>query len=106
MILILSIILVAAYGLVTANNLIRKMLCLWMLQSSVILCFLTEGHSIGHLAPVLEPGVTGAFVDPMPQALMLTAIVIGVCFNVLAVVFIVRLYETRGTVEVSQLRER
>ncbi len=44
-------------------------------------------------------------VDPLPQALMLTAIVIGVCFNALALALIVRVARERGTMSGSELHD-
>ncbi len=43
-------------------------------------------------------------VDPLPQALVLTAIVIGFGVTAVALTLIMRLYERNGTVMVSDLR--
>ncbi|MFA7578483.1 MAG: NADH-quinone oxidoreductase subunit K [Candidatus Muiribacteriota bacterium] len=45
------------------------------------------------------------YVDPIPQALMLTAIVVGVCFNSLALSIIMKIYNKRGTIKVGELYE-
>ncbi len=71
----------------------------------MLLTFLNAGFRQEGYAPILPSG--GAqLVDPIPQALMLTAIVIGVCFNSLALVFVVRLFEQKGTIETGELDER
>jgi hypothetical protein len=53
------------------------------------------------MPPVIREGVAGA-VDPLPQALVLTAIVIG--FGVLAYITLLfyRMYADRGVVTASQ----
>lgn len=101
----LAIAIVALYGLVVSDNLIRKIMCLAMLESMIVLGFLTAGYVADGVAPVLD-GSAGTRVDPLPQALMLTAIVVGVCFNSLALAFIVRLHQTHRTLEASALNDR
>ena len=98
------IILIGIYGVINCPNLIKKTMCLSMVESMVILQFLGVGFYRGGAAPILHQG-PDIFVDPVPQALMLTAIVIGVCFNALAVILIVKLHRKRGTVDVRQLHD-
>ncbi len=100
----LLIILVGIYGVINSPNLIKKVMCLSLVQSMVILQFLGVGFDPAGAAPILNQGPRH-FVDPVPQALMLTAIVIGVCFNALAVALLVKLYEQRGTVDVRKLHD-
>lgn len=100
----LLIILVSLYGLINSTNLIKKVMCLTLIDSIVVLQFLRAGYQPAGAAPILYQGEI-VFVDPVPQALMLTAIVIGVCFNALAVGLIVKLYSKRGTVDVRELHD-
>ena len=102
--MILLIILIALYGLINSPNLIKKAMCLSIIESMAILQFLGVGFHRQGAAPILHQGPVD-FVDPVPQALMLTAIVIGVCFNALAVALIVKLYKQRGTVDVRELHD-
>ncbi len=104
MTLVLLIAAVALYGLIVSDNLIRKVMCLAMLESMVILVFLGAGYVEDGLAPILSENVA-LTVDPLPQALMLTAIVISVCFNSLALAFIVRVHQKHHTLEVSRLND-
>ena len=105
MIFILATLALAVYGLIVSSNLIRKIMCLAIIEGMIILTFLTAGYSETGYAPIL-PSRGAGLVDPIPQALMLTAIVIGVCFNSLALVFIVRLFRQTGTIEAGELDER
>lgn len=105
MTLVLLIAAVALYGLIVSDNLIRKVMCLAMLESMVILVFLGAGYVEDGLAPILRDNVALTVVDPLPQALMLTAIVISVCFNSLALAFIVRVHQKHHTLEVSRLND-
>jgi multicomponent Na+:H+ antiporter subunit C len=103
--MVLLVLFIAIYGLIVSDNLIKKVMCLSIIESIIILSFLLTGFKEAAEAPIITEGIQ-VFVDPMPQALMLTAIVIGVCFNSLAVAFIVKLQKAKGTVNVSELRER
>ena len=98
------IILIGLYGVINSPNLIKKVMCLSLVESMVIMHFLGVGFRRDGGAPILNQGIE-TFVDPIPQALMLTAIVIGVCFNALAVALIVKLYRQRGTVDVRELHD-
>lgn len=103
--MILLILLVAIYGLIVSDNLIKKIMCLNIIESSIILTFLTTGYQEGAVAPILTDAPY-IYVDPVPQALMLTAIVIGVCFNSLAIAITVKVFYKYHTIEVSKLYER
>lgn len=103
--MILLIMAVAIYGLIVSDNLIKKIMCLNIIESSVILTFLTTGYAKDAIAPIITDTVS-RYVDPVPQALMLTAIVIGVCFNSLAIAVIVKVYQRYRTLNVSELNER
>lgn len=103
--ILLPAILLALYGLIVSDNLIRKVMCLNILESIIILLFLQLGYNSEGSAPILEENIF-VYVDPLPQALMLTAIVISVCFNSLALAFIVRINRIYGSVRSSNLYER
>lgn len=98
------IILVGIYGVITCRNLIRKVMCLAIVEGMVVFQFLSVGYRAGARAPILGQGGT-VFADPVPHALMLTAIVIGVCFNALAVAIIVKLHQKQGSVDVGDLHD-
>jgi len=70
---------------------------LTIINGSIVLFFISIGYRKAGLAPILEKGTTGGipttiFVDPVPQALMLTAIVISISITALALALIVRIY--------------
>lgn len=101
----LVILFVGLYGLIVCDNLIRKIMSLTVVQGIVVMSFLTSGFQTNAAAPILSVPES-VFVDPIPQALMLTAIVIGVCFNALALAFVVKYYQHHGTIEISEINER
>jgi multisubunit Na+/H+ antiporter MnhC subunit len=57
-------------------------------------------------APILTGAEAARMVDPVPQALVLTAIVIGVGIQALAVGVLMRVYRAYGTLDLRELRLR
>ena len=54
----------------------------------------------GGTAPIIQPGVVDAiYSNPLPQVLILTAIVVGISTTALGLALIVRIYEAYGTIE-------
>ena len=63
----------------------------------------------GHAAKIrVLPGVTDvdAYINPLPHALMLTAIVVGVSTTGVALALLIRIYRYYGTLEEPELLER
>ena len=106
--IILMLILTGVAGVILADNLIKKIMSLGILNSALVILFVWAGSLSGSEAPILLDGVRD-IVDPLPQAVMLTAIVIGVCVTAVALAFVLRIYDSWGTVSrrrIEQLRKR
>ncbi|GAB1483730.1 NADH-quinone oxidoreductase subunit K [Treponema sp.] len=102
--LILILFLLGFYGLIARRNLIKKVYALAIQSAAIVLLFVLEGSRVGSIAPLLDLRVKGStFVDPLPQALMLTAIVVGVCVSALALSLAYRLYLLYGTLDIEEL---
>jgi multisubunit Na+/H+ antiporter MnhC subunit len=69
------------------------------------LFFILLGYKQAGRAPIYSPGqeITN-MVDPLPQALVLTAIVIGLAVTALVVAMAVRIYEKYGSFDISKIR--
>lgn len=88
---------IAFYGLITRTNIIKSIVFVFMMESSVILFFLTISYQSGVLPPIgygLDPQM---IADPLPQALMITAVVIGLCGTAVNVIMFITLYRKYGT---------
>jgi multicomponent Na+:H+ antiporter subunit C len=66
------------------------------MQSALILLFLNYGSAVGTDVPIVDK-VTSSIVDPLPQALMITAVVIGASITSLALMFSVKIFHYFGT---------
>ena len=70
------VVLLGLYGVLTRRNLIKLVMSLYIMNSGIILFFVSLGYVTGGQAAIFEDG-NKLMVDPLPQAVMLTAIVIG-----------------------------
>ena len=99
--------LIGLYGVLVKRNLIKIIIGLMIMEYSINLIFTLIGYRSGGTAPILSPDVDAKaiLVDPLPQALVLTAIVIGLGTTALLVSFAVRIYEKYDTFDVRKIRK-
>lgn len=103
--LVFALFAVGLWGVFARRNLIKKVIALGILNTAVVLLFITLGSTSGADAPIVS-GVRGDPVDPLPQALMLTAIVVGVCVTALGLALVERLYRLFGTTDIAQIERK
>ena len=96
---------VGLWGLLKKRNLIKKIMALSIINSTVVILFIYMGSLTGTNAPILVEQ-TVDIVDPLPQALMLTAIVVGICITALAMVFIHIIYQSSGTLDIREIEKK
>jgi len=101
--LILILFLIGFWGIIAKRNILKKIFSLTILNSTVVILFVLEGSRIGNRSPILGTDISNV-VDPVPQALMLTAIVIGVCITALALALAYRLYIISGSFNIDIIR--
>jgi len=84
---------ISFFGMITSRNVIKAIICIIMMQMSVVLLWLSVGASHGTTPPMLSVeqlntyGLEG-IADPLPQALMLTAIVIGISVTAIIIIML------------------
>jgi multicomponent Na+:H+ antiporter subunit C len=96
-----------AVFLILARDLIRVMLGLTILSNAANLLIFTSGRVTRDAPPIIPAGVEvpePMLANPLPQALILTAIVIGFSLLAFALVLSYRAYATMGTVDVDAMR--
>ncbi|MGV8144958.1 MAG: sodium:proton antiporter [Alkaliphilus sp.] len=96
------IILLAIYGLCVSRGIIKSVIFLNILQGSVILFFLDLINFQNATVPIL-PGETNMMVDPVPQALMITTIVIAASVTSLLLMMSIKLFHHYGTIKWEEL---
>lgn len=94
------------YTLIMRRNVIKKIIGLNIMQTAVFLFLVSVGYLEGGVAAIVVQGAEySKMVNPIPQALVLTGIVIAVSINALALSLVVKLYEHYGTLNVDELKE-
>lgn len=88
---------IGLYGLVARRSIIKTIMSLWIMESAVILYLLTANFSPGAAPPILPIPDGAPVADPLPQALTITAIVIGVSVTAVALSMLLYLYHKMGT---------
>jgi multicomponent Na+:H+ antiporter subunit C len=96
------------YTMIAHRNLMKKVVGMSIFQTAIILFFLVLSIKRGATLPVVPYGPVdpAAFVNPLPHALMLTAIVVMVATSGVALAILIRLYALYGTLEEDLLAER
>ncbi|MBN1948267.1 MAG: NADH-quinone oxidoreductase subunit K [Candidatus Cloacimonetes bacterium] len=97
--------LIGLYGVVVKRNLIKIIISLAIMEYSVNLFLIMVGYISAGQAPIINEEVsrTGPFVDPLPQAMILTAIVIGLATTSLLLAIAIRLYGKYGTFDIRKI---
>ncbi len=103
-----GLIFIGLFILLTKHNLIKMIIGLNILDTGVNLLLITIGYIRKGTAPIFSKANLSAknMVDPVPQALVLTAIVIGVALLALALSLAIRLYQHYGTLNMRRIKEQ
>lgn len=95
------------YCIVAKKNLVKIVIGLSIMEYAVNLMLVLVSYRAGGHDPTITRTVMASeagFVDPLPQALVLTAIVIGLGTTALLIAICLRLYEKYGTFDLLQIR--
>lgn len=104
--LCLVLLAIGIYCLLVKKNLIKKIIGLGIAEYAINLFFILLGYRFNAEAPIFDKQIVySRFVDPLPQALILTSIVIGLGVTALMVAITVRLYEKYRTFDIEEIRK-
>lgn len=99
--------LIGFHTMLTHSNLVKKIIGMNIMETAVFLFFISIGYVQEGNAPLLDESIS-TYVNPLPSALILTGIVVGVSLTAFALAMIVKLYKYYGTIdadEIMRLRE-
>lgn len=97
--------LVGLYGLITRRNLIKIIISKAITEFSVFLMLVLIGYIDQGGAPIVNPNsADGIYVDPLPQAIVLTAIVIGLATTAMLMAIAIRLYRKYKTFDIREIK--
>lgn len=96
---------VGLYGILRKRNIIKIIVGIIITEYATNLFFILIGYRYQGRSPILDPNTSiENMVDPIPQALILTSIVIGLAVTALVVAIAIRIYEKYGTFDITQIR--
>jgi multicomponent Na+:H+ antiporter subunit C len=93
------------YIVISANNLVKKIVGLNIFQTSVFMMYISIGKVSGGSAPIVAEGIE-AYSNPLPHVLILTAIVVGVATTAVGLALVVRIKKAFGTVEENEFEDK
>lgn len=94
--------------LVFSRNIMKKILGLNIVDTGVYLFLASMGYIEGKLTPIVPAtGEVNAldYINPIPQGLVLTGIVVSVSFSALMLALTVRLYKKYRTLNLDKIYE-
>lgn len=98
------LLMIGFYAVIAKSNLIKKLIGLSIFQSAVFLMYISMDKVEGGTAPIMRADVIDQlYSNPLPQVLILTAIVVGVSTLALGLAIIVRINEEYGTIEEEEI---
>jgi len=100
---------VSLLGLITSGNIVKSIVLTILMQTSVIMFWLGLAARFGIVPPIFEYYAhvedLAAVADPLPQALMLTAIIIGIAVTAINITLLNALFRKYKTVEWKSMEE-
>ena len=102
--------LLGMYIMTVYPNLVKKLIGMYLMQTSIILFFITLAVKKDSTIPILLPSATAlgpeTYANPLPHVLMLTAIVVGVSTLGVSLAMVISLYRQYHTLEEDQILEK
>ena len=107
------LILVGFWGVLTQKNIIKIIVGFTILNTGINILMVSLGYVKGKTAPIIDNAVaqtgshdvSASVVDPVPQALVLTAIVIGFGVTALMLAYAMKLYKAKKTLEINKFND-
>ena len=101
---IFGTILCGFFGILFKNNLVMKIISMDIMSTGVIAYYILVASRDGVHTPIVNTEEV-AYADPVPQAVILTAIVIGFSIQALMLVGVMKLAKNNPTLETSAIEE-
>lgn len=94
------------YGLIVSRNIIKSIVFILLMEASIIMFFLTFGFGTGIVPPVGANLYMHEHVaDPLPQALMITAIVVGLATTAINITMFITLFRKFKSADWDEVKE-
>lgn len=110
----IALMMIGFYAVIVKRNLIKKVIGLGIIQTSIILFFISIGVKKGATLPIIAHDHAGTintvqavdYINPLPHVLMLTAIVVAVATLGVALSLAVKIYQKYDTLEEDEINSQ
>ncbi len=107
------LIIIGFWGILSQKNIIKIIVSFTILDTGINILIVSLGYIKGRTAPIIDASVAqgadhnvlNSIVDPVPQALVLTAIVIGFGVTALLLAYAMKLFKAKRTLEINQFND-
>jgi multicomponent Na+:H+ antiporter subunit C len=93
------------FGIIFKENLLMKILAMDVMSTGVIAYYVLVASRGGLFTPIVSTDSAGKYADPVPQAVILTAIVIGFSIQALMLVGVMKLARNHPTLETAEIEK-
>jgi energy-converting hydrogenase B subunit E len=103
-----ALIVIGLYAAIFLDNIIKKIIGLSFIEEGVNLFLVALGYKLGGIVPIFLPGMTKSSfyansAYPLPQALVLTSIVIGASTLAVMLALVMVLYKKHHTLSTKAM---
>ncbi len=110
----IALMIIGLYGIIIKRNIMKKIIGLSILQTAVILFFVSIGAKRDATIPIVMHGPASSshavhaadYINPLPHVLMLTAIVVAVSTLGVALALVIKIFQQYGTLDEDEIRAR
>ena len=95
---------VSFYGLIISRNIIKSIICIGLMEMAVIMFIISIGFTTGMRPPIGQNLENVA--DPLPQALLLTAIVIGITVTAVNIIFFITMFRQYNAIDWDTVKKK
>jgi len=113
----IALVIIGIWAMLTKKNIIRIIIGFSIVDTGIHLIIVAIGYVANATAPIIDADVKtlmnadgtkevlSRIVDPVPSALVLTAIVIGLAVTALLLSFAIRLYQSNKSLNIDDYEE-
>lgn len=104
------LVVIGLWGMLTYRNILRIIIGFSLIDTGIHVVIVSIGYVAGGTAPIIDSGLRSSealsrAVDPIPSALVVTAIVIGLSVTAVMLAYAIRLYESKKTLSIDAFTE-
>ena len=94
------------HTMLTHSNLIKKVIAMNIMDTSVFLLFVSIGYVHGGKPPIMDTvSPEGVYINPLPSALIITGIIVAISITAFALSLVTKIYQYYGTIDADEIAE-